>query len=179
MKYISQHDVVTHNLKQNKMRCTLTFCNLLYFIFKKRWSWATKVISVTTCSVRNTGPRKQRMLCFALGSPSVSALMASFWSSCWPHLPHFHSTSLPGGVSGGPMVRICLAMQRTQVPPWFWKIPHAAGWLSPRVTSLAALWSPYPHLLKLACPRACALQRERTLQWEAHALQLESSLCSL
>ena len=36
-----------------------------------------------------------------------------------------------------------------------------------------------PQLLKLACPRACALQQEKPPQCEAGAPQLESRPCSL
>ena len=35
-----------------------------------------------------------------------------------------------------------------------------------------------PQLLKLVCPRACAPHKEKSLQREAHTLQLESSPCS-
>ena len=38
---------------------------------------------------------------------------------------------------------------------------------------------PNPQLLKSTCPRACAPQQEKPLRWEAHAVWLESSLCSL
>ena len=37
-------------------------------------------------------------------------------------------------------------------------------------------WAYTPHLLKPECPRACAPQQEKLLQWESCALQLESRL---
>ena len=40
-------------------------------------------------------------------------------------------------------------------------------------------WAYVPKLLKPAGPKACALQQEKSLQWEAQAPQLESSPCSL
>ena len=36
-------------------------------------------------------------------------------------------------------------------------------------------WTHMPQLLKLTCPRAHGLQQEKPPQWEAHALQIESS----
>ena len=47
-------------------------------------------------------------------------------------------------------------------------IPHATGKLSPRAATLST---------EPTCPRICALQQEKSLQWEASALQLKGSLC--
>ena len=53
--------------------------------------------------------------------------------------------------------------------PWSGAIPHATGQLSPR----AATPTTEP-----VCPRTCALQQEKSQQWEACAPQLKGSLCS-
>ena len=53
--------------------------------------------------------------------------------------------------------------------PWSGAIPHATGQLSPR----AATPTTEP-----VCPRMCALQQEKSLQWEACVPQLKGSLCS-
>ena len=82
-------------------------------------------------------------------------------------------------MEGTPLVvhwlRICLPMQGTWV--WFQveKIPHAMGQLSPVPQPL----SPFLELLKPGYSKACALQQEKSLPWEAGALQLESSLSQI
>ena len=40
-------------------------------------------------------------------------------------------------------------------------------------------WAHVPHLMKPMSPRAHALQQKKPLQWETHAPQLQSDLCSL
>ena len=63
-------------------------------------------------------------------------------------------------------LKILLLMQETQVfEPWSGKIPCVSGQLSPCATTTEA-----------CSPRACASQEEKSLQREAWALQLESSL---
>ena len=64
-------------------------------------------------------------------------------------------------------LRICLLMQGHGFNPWSRKIPCAMGQLNPCATTT-----------KPTGPRACALQKKKPPQWEAHALQLESSLHS-
>ena len=66
--------------------------------------------------------------------------------------------------------------------------PHAAEQLSPVYHGYWACvleheshnpWTHVPQLLMPTCPRACALQQEEPLQWEACAPQIESSPHSL
>ena len=57
-------------------------------------------------------------------------------------------------------------MQGTQFDPWSEKIPHASEQLSPCTTTTEA-----------PMPRAHAPHQEKSPQWEAHALQQESSSC--
>ena len=57
-------------------------------------------------------------------------------------------------------LRIHLPMQGTRVPSLVREDPHAAEQLSPWATTTEA-----------RAPRACALQQEKPLQWEAHTLQ--------
>ena len=63
-------------------------------------------------------------------------------------------------------MKIHLPMQGTCVDPWSWKIPYATEQLSLCTTITEA------HVA-----RARALQQEKSLQWEARALQ-EQPLCS-
>ena len=72
--------------------------------------------------------------------------------------------------------------------PWSRTIPRASEQLSPCTTTIEPVaLEPggcnyqlhVPHLRQTARPRACALQQEKPPQWEAHAPQLESSLCLL
>ena len=181
MKYISQHDVVTHNLSKTKWDAL--WHSAIYFtsFFKKCWSWATKVISVTTCSLKNTVPRNQRMLCaLLLESPQLLGLNGLFLKLVLATPSTLPLLLYQGGFSGGPMVKNlpCNAKDTGPAPGSGRSHMLQGDWAHG-----SPLWlhsgAHTPHLLKLACPRACALQWERTLQWEAHALQLESSLCSL
>ena len=74
-----------------------------------------------------------------------------------------------------------------ELDPWSRKIPHATEQLNPRVPTIEPgcdlepmsrnYWAFKLQLLKPMCPRACAPQ-EKPLQGEAHAPQLEKSLCS-
>ena len=66
-------------------------------------------------------------------------------------------------------------MQGTQVQSLIRKDPWACA-LEPRSCNS---WAHMPQLLKPSCPRTRAPQQEKTLQWEACILQLESSPCSL
>ena len=78
--------------------------------------------------------------------------------------------------------------RRHRFNPWSRKISHITEQLSPMCHSFWAYalepgshncWAHVKQLLKPSCPRACALQQEKPLQWEAGAPQLESSPCSL
>ena len=72
-------------------------------------------------------------------------------------------------------------MQETQVPSLIREDSHM--WLGLRATTIepvlrapgATTRGRMPQLLKPLQPTACALQQEKSLQWEAQALQLESS----
>ena len=60
-------------------------------------------------------------------------------------------------------------------------LPANAGdtGLVPALGSFHMAWGNWTHAspaLKPTHPKACALQKEKSLQWEAHTLQLESSL---
>ena len=73
--------------------------------------------------------------------------------------------------------------RRRGLDPWSGKTPHAAEQLSLCTTTTEpVLWSNYwahePRLLKPVCPRVRAPRREKPLQCEARAPQLESSPCS-
>ena len=69
--------------------------------------------------------------------------------------------------------------RRHRFDPWSRKIPRAKGQLSLYI-QLLSLFSgaQESQLLQPKLPRACALQQEKTPQWEAPILQLESSPCS-
>ena len=54
------------------------------------------------------------------------------------------------------------------------KIPHAMGQLSPCATTTEPTFYKY----EAHRSRGCAPQQEKPPQWEAHVLELESSLCS-
>ena len=66
---------------------------------------------------------------------------------------------------------------------WPGKIPQDLPWevRGPQLLSLGSRagscnhWAHVPQLLKPVCPRACALKPENPLEWEAYALQIESS----
>ena len=58
-------------------------------------------------------------------------------------------------------------MQGQGFDPWSGKTPHATGQLSSCATTAEA-----------RMPKACALEQEKPLQWEAWAPQLEKSLHS-
>ena len=157
MKYISQHDVVTHNLSKTKWDAL--WHSAIYFtsFFKKCWSWATKVISVTTCSLKNTVPRNQRMLCaLLLESPQLLGLNGLFLKlvlATPSTLPLYFSTR--GASLVAQWLRICLAMQRTQVPPLVLEDPTCC-----RVTE------PTGHLF------GCTLEPIPHTYWSWHALEL-------
>ena len=56
------------------------------------------------------------------------------------------------------------------------KIPHAVEQLSPCTTTIEpVLWSPEAAATEAWVPRACVPQQQKPSQWEACALQLESS----
>ena len=59
--------------------------------------------------------------------------------------------------------------------PWSGKIPHASA----TKCESGNYWARLPHQLKPVCPRARAPQQEKSLQWETHARQLQSSPHSL
>ena len=62
---------------------------------------------------------------------------------------------------------------------WSTRMPHAKEQLTLCATTIELCSrAQEPQLLKPPHPRACALQQEKPLQWEAHAPQLESSPCS-
>ena len=61
--------------------------------------------------------------------------------------------------------------------PWSRKIPHAAEQLSPRTTATEPVC--YNCTIEVRVPTAHSLYQEKPLQWEACALQLESSLHTL
>ena len=64
--------------------------------------------------------------------------------------------------------------------PWFRKIPRASEQLSPWATTIESeLQNSGATTAEPMCPRVCAPQQEKPLQWEASALQLESSPHSL
>ena len=59
--------------------------------------------------------------------------------------------------------------------PWFGKIPHISGQLSPNATTIEPVLRAWElHLLRPMDPRACAPQ-EKSLQWEACTLQQRPS----
>ena len=74
---------------------------------------------------------------------------------------------------------IHLPLQGTEVQSLSGKIPHTAGQLSPCTTITepelqsprAATTSLHAAATEACASRACALQREKPLQWESHALQ--------
>ena len=55
------------------------------------------------------------------------------------------------------------------------KLIHHNYWTCPLVPRSCNYWTYILQLLNPAHPRACALQREKPPQWEAHTLQLEGS----
>ena len=60
--------------------------------------------------------------------------------------------------------------------PWCGRIPLAVEWLDPyAATAGPALWSPRAAATEAGVPGARAPQRERQLQWEARAPQLEKA----
>ena len=60
--------------------------------------------------------------------------------------------------------------------PWPGKIPYTKEQLGPCTTALEPVFqSLEPRLLEPAGPRACSLQPDKPLQWEAHAPQLEKN----
>ena len=67
-------------------------------------------------------------------------------------------------------------MQGTQVATLAWEDStcHSAN-KGPYITTT----EPRVETTEACAPTACALQQEKPPQWEAHALQLESSPCSL
>ena len=69
-------------------------------------------------------------------------------------------------------------MQETQFDPWSGKIPHATERLRLGATATEPVFTSLePQLLSLSATatEACALQQDKPPQWEAHALQLEST----
>ena len=83
-------------------------------------------------------------------------------------------------------LRICLPMQETRVWSLVWEDPtccratkpvHHNYWACALEPGSCNYWAPVP--LKPVRPRAHPLQQEEPLQWEVHALQLESSPHSL
>ena len=84
-------------------------------------------------------------------------------------------------------LRIHLPMQGTWVQSLAWEDPtwHRATKTERHNSEALALepggcncWAHTLQLLKPACPRAHAPQQQKTPQWGAHALLLESSFCS-
>ena len=64
--------------------------------------------------------------------------------------------------------------------PWSRKISHAPEQLGLCTTAFEPVfWSWRATLLKPECPRASVLQQEKSRQWEACTLRLESTLWSL
>ena len=84
-----------------------------------------------------------------------------WWSSGWVHLP-MQESQVRSLIQEDPT---CL---RAAKPVYHncWACALASGSHS--------YWAHMPQLLKPACPRACAPQQEKPLQWEARARQLES-----
>ena len=79
-------------------------------------------------------------------------------------------------------------MQETQIRPLIWEEPtgrwtakrmHHTYWACALEPRSCNSWAHLPRLLKPVHPRACALPQEEPPQWEAQALQLESSPGSL
>ena len=73
-------------------------------------------------------------------------------------------------------LRICLPIQGTRVRSLVREDPTCLGATKPVCSNC---WGCPPELgaaaTELTCPRACAPQREKPLQWEAHTPQLERS----
>ena len=70
--------------------------------------------------------------------------------------------------------------RRHALDPWSRKIPHAPEQLSLCTTAIEPVpWSWRATLLKPECAKDSVLQQEKSWQWEACALQLESRLWSL
>ena len=83
-------------------------------------------------------------------------------------------------------IRINLPMQGTRVWSLVWEDPTCLGATRPLSHNYLSLWSrareplllsPYGAIAEARVPGACAPQ-EKTPQWEALTLQLESSLCA-
>ena len=81
-------------------------------------------------------------------------------------------------------LRICLEMQGTPVQSLVWedstcpgatKPVHPNYWASALPPTCYNYWASVLQLLKPMSSRACAPKPEKPLQWEAHALLLESS----
>ena len=79
-------------------------------------------------------------------------------------------------------------MQETRLPSLVWedstyygatKPVHRNYWACALEPGNCNYWVLASQVLRLMCPRACALQHKKSPQWEAHPLQLQSSPCSL
>ena len=90
------------------------------------------------------------------------------------------NAALPRRCSGW----VHLPMQGSLVRSLVWEDSHAVEQLSPRATTAKAhvLYAREPQLTSLCAatteawaPRACALQQEKSLQWEAREPRLDSS----
>ena len=85
-------------------------------------------------------------------------------------------------------IRICMPVQRTQVQSLVQEDPICHGatkpvhhnyWNQSSRAHQLQLLSPWAITLKSACPRVCALQWEKPLQWEAHVPQPKVKVKSL
>ena len=97
---------------------------------------------------------------------------------------HMPAKCIKTGWSGASLVaqwlRICLPKQETRVQSLVRDDSICCGATKPVYHEhwICALEARNCNLLKPMCPRACTLQQEKPPQWEAPALQLESSPCS-
>ena len=80
------------------------------------------------------------------------------------------------GFPGGSVVESVCQCRRNEFRAWSGKTPHAPQPLSlcSRTWELQ-LQRPRMQLLKPACPRASSQEQDKPLQWEAHALHLQSN----